>query len=252
MKKNIYMKGKVFTAQEVQAILAGNNDRKRNKHGKILFTDDDKKLIIKLHKEGKTLKEIKPIFNCSVLPIRNWLKENNLNHPAKARLGVFSGKNNPSWKGGRQTRKDGYIFIWTEQGMVLEHKAIMEKHIGRKLEENEVVHHKNRVKNDNRLDNLELMTYAEHITRHTLEDKISSFHSINELWYNENSSIIGKKLRSLRLENKITVTGLAKDIGISVQSIHGYERGDRTPSVKIAQQLSKFLNKPIKYFYTHD
>jgi DNA-binding XRE family transcriptional regulator len=128
----------------------------------------------------------------------------------------------------------------------------MEKHIGRKLRANEAVHHKNRIKGDNRLENLELMTHSEHASRHNLEDKVNSFHSVNELWYNENSSIIGEKLRSLRLENKITVTGLAKDMGISIQSIHGYERGDRTPSVKIAQQLSKFLNKPIKYFYAHD
>ena len=49
------MKGKIFNAQEVQAIIARQSDRKRNKYGKILFTDDDKKLIIKLHKEGKTL-----------------------------------------------------------------------------------------------------------------------------------------------------------------------------------------------------
>jgi len=246
------LKGKIFNAQKVQAIKAGQSDRKRNKHGKILFTDDDKKLIIELHKEGKTLKEIKPIFNCSVLPIRNWLKENNLRNPAKARLGVFSGSNNPSWKGGRQTRKDGYIFVWMEEGTFLEHKAIMEKHIGRKLRANEAVHHKNRIRNDNRLENLQLLTHAEHKAIHALEDKISSFHSINELWYNEDSSMVGKKLRSVRLDNKITVTKLAKDIGVSIQSIHAYERGARSPSVKIAQQLSKLLNKPIKYFYTHD
>lgn len=48
-----------------------------------------------------------------------------------------------------------------------EHDIIIENHIKRKLNKNEVVHHKNFDRSDNRLENLELMSRSEHTTLHT-------------------------------------------------------------------------------------
>lgn len=92
-------------------------------------------------------------------------------NPARGRAGVQNG----NWKGGRFTRSDGYVAVGIVtggfRGYRLEHDLVMEEHIGRQLLPGENVHHKNEIRADNRLDNLELTTASRHIREHHASQK---------------------------------------------------------------------------------
>lgn len=65
-----------------------------------------------------------------------------------------------------QAARTGAGYVQTDAGM--EHRVVMERHLGRKLSTHEHVHHKNENKRDNRLENLEVLTVQEHTSLHRL------------------------------------------------------------------------------------
>ena len=69
--------------------------------------------------------------------------------------------------------KDGYLRRYAPdhpyangRKEIMVHVLVMEMHIGRALRETECIHHKNGIKTDNRLENLELMDHSEHSRMH--------------------------------------------------------------------------------------
>lgn len=89
-----------------------------------------------------------------------------------ASIKARKGKHSANWKGGRIKDKVGYILLYKPEhpnavsgrthGYVYEHRFIMAEHLGRALKSGEFVHHKNSIKDDNRLENLELLTHNVH------------------------------------------------------------------------------------------
>lgn len=56
----------------------------------------------------------------------------------------------------RKVSQEGYVEIKTEKGFVKEHRYVMEQSLGRPPQKGESVHHRNGIRYDNRLENLEL------------------------------------------------------------------------------------------------
>lgn len=106
------------------------------------------------------------------------------------------GPNSKLWGGGRKMHRLGYVLVYCpdhpqadRQGFVLEHRLVVENEIGRYLSKDEVIHHKNGNKEDNRIENLEIMSRAEHIDQHRNE-LLGGFYNAQQ---NRNSRKVGTR-----------------------------------------------------------
>lgn len=160
-----------------------------------------KRLYVEL---GYPMWKVAEIMNFSIGKIHKTLTENNIpkREPHKGFLGknvseevklriskAHKGKviseetrkkmSDSAKRGGigyKKKRVDGYISIHfpdhpksSKEGNIMEHILVMEAIIGRHLKEDECVHHINGKRDDNRKENLLLMTKSQHMSFHSKE-----------------------------------------------------------------------------------
>lgn len=146
--------------------------------------------------KSKKVEQICKEMNCSRSTITRRRKKFNI----KIRVMPSDKK---EWEGKRNKDPEGYIIFRISKynpyypmsvkkkrcGTIREHRLIMAKHLNRCLESWEIVHHKNGIRDDNRIENLELLpSQTKHLTTIFMMKKIEK---------------LEKRVSTLEIENKL-------------------------------------------------
>ena len=118
-------------------------------------------LLRKMIEEGCSLAAIGRAVGTNHTRVKEHILRNQIPH--KPFVAWRLGEKNGRWKGGRIIDKDGYVLLkrrdhpnCNRHGYVREHRLVMEKHLGRLLTRKEVVHHKDKKRENNTIENLGL------------------------------------------------------------------------------------------------
>ena len=160
--------GKEFRSYNVNPMFCSNTCRGLHNRHAAPFEK-----IIELYEQGMSQTEVAKALGTSQKVIWTRMNENGYVARVAAKRNQI-GENNDYWKGGRSTHSCGYIYVTCKGhpralklgSYVLEHILVVEEFIGRYLSEEEIVHHINGKKDDNRPENLYITNLSEHTNMH--------------------------------------------------------------------------------------
>lgn len=140
----------------------------------------NKEILAQKYKELGSLNKVAEYFGISKKLVLNYMKKYDIprNTPNKDKTPKDRRKNNNYHKGYKITAS-GYKKIRVNydhpkkdsSGYVHEHVLVMEQKLGRYLKEDEVVHHIDRNRLNNSIENLQLMNKSDHKCMHSREDR---------------------------------------------------------------------------------
>jgi len=119
----------------------------------------------------------KIIFNCVYCGVefKDWPMRKRVLNPCCSRqcamavrnFGKF-GPSHPRFVGKPYTDKDGYLTLFcpVRKRPIMVHRLVVEKDIGRFLNPDETIHHKDHNKQNNHIKNLEILSRSEHSKLH--------------------------------------------------------------------------------------
>ncbi len=144
-----------------EALHKAGADMRRRGGQRRRFSAKEKQEIIELYKELGSQAAVAVEFDTHQWQISNILRKVGITRESAL------GKAHGMWKGGVIKTSGGYVqeklrpdddlyVMATHSGYVMQHRLVMARHLGRKLNEGESVHHINGDKKDNRIENLQL------------------------------------------------------------------------------------------------